>query len=128
MLNLEDARRDTMELLGLSDEGGVDYITEELLAECAGAKSVVKLRSSGDDAQIEGGGGRSLVGFTDRGHSLVFARPEVHYKRGPAGSPNRECGNEVWTWHQDPGDTFTPLGRSCSSGREVYELHCPTCV
>jgi len=126
-MSVEDAKRETMKALGITDPNEVSYITQSLLDEYkAKSNSMTKNAGTSPD-ECKAAGAQPMVGFGAYGNSLVFSSGRVDYKAGPRGTPNYGCGTENWWWRQDPGDTFTPQG-NCSGGRQQYLLYCPTCI
>lgn len=126
-MDVDDAKRQTMEALGISDPEEVSYITRELLEEYQAQSTEVEKKAGATPEECKAAGASPLAGFGAYGNSLVFLSGRVDYKAGPRGSPNYGCGTDNWTWRVDRGDTFTPQG-ACSGGRQQYLLYCPTCV
>lgn len=126
-MNLEDAKRETMEALGITDPEEVSYITQELLDEYqSGRSTAIEKKAGTSPEESEAAGALSTVGYGAYGNSLVFLSGRVDYKAGPRGTPNYGCGTTAWWWRVDRGDTFTPQN-DCSGGRKQYLLYCPSC-
>jgi hypothetical protein len=122
-MNVQEAKRATMNALGLTDDRDVAYITQELLEEYAANSKDVQTRGSQDECNSIG----KDIGYGTYGNSLVFGQPYVNYKAGPKGTPSYGCGNTPMRWKVDNGDTFTPKG-TCAGGAQMYLLYCPTCA
>jgi hypothetical protein len=113
-VDVAEAKRSTLELLGSSNEEDVAYIDEDLLAEFESAEEATE--SEADEAPPEGAPEVAPMAIrVFYGNSLVYGTPRgrLHFKNGSPNRPNDPCGRMYRRWVQmTPGSPLNPF-RNC---------------
>jgi hypothetical protein len=117
--DLEQVRRDTMELLRTDDESHVVHLTEQFLLESKAASEAEAVGDHPKDAPEVAAGVRVFYG-----NRLQYGPPKgrLYFYTGTADHPNDPCGDRRRLYVQmTTGSTVDPF-RKCSGSQWGYQI------